>query len=129
MLETSGQILQLGELILRERFRGEQVECSRVCIFENRVQNRQVVAQRLPGRRRRNHHNIASFPDGFGGQGLVAVQPRDALFRKRLRKIGAHPIMYGRKPRFARRDMVHGGNYFAAMVALGELLHDFPDAR
>ena len=73
--------MQLGELVLRERLGGEQVQRARVRIFEHRVQDRQVVAQRFPGRRRRNHHNVAPLPDGFRGHGLVAVQLRDAFFR------------------------------------------------
>ena len=121
--------MQLGELILRERFGGEKVQRARVRIFQDRVQDRQVVAQRFSGSRRRNHDNVAPLPDGFRGHGLVAVQLRDAFFRIGVRQLRAHPFRHGRKLGLARRDMVHGGNDFAEAVALGELLDDFPDAR
>ena len=129
IVETRGQIVQLGELVLRERFGGEEVQRARVQIFKNRVQDRQVVAQRLPGRRRRNHHNVAPLPDSFRGHGLVAIQLRDAFFRIGVRQLGAHPFRHGRKPRIPRRNMVHGGNDFAEAVTLRELLDNFPDAR
>ena len=121
--------MQLGELILRQGLGRKQVQRARVRIFKDRVQHRQVVAQRLAGCRRRNHHNVASLPNGFRCQGLVAIQLRNAFFRINVRQLRAHPFRHGRKPSLARRDMVHGGNDFAAVVALGKLLDNFPDAR
>ena len=97
IVETRGQVVQLGELILRERFGREKVERARVRIFEDRVQDRQVVAQRFPGRRRRNHHNVAPLLDGFRGHGLVAIQLRDAFFR-----IGCAPVRGAPIPAWAQ---------------------------
>ena len=59
IVEARGQVVQLGKLILRERFGGEQVQRARVRIFQHRVQDRQVVAQRFSGGRRRDHHHVA----------------------------------------------------------------------
>ncbi len=41
------QIMQFGKLILRQRFGGKKVQRPRIRLFENFVQYRQVVAQRL----------------------------------------------------------------------------------
>jgi hypothetical protein len=46
-VEPLAQIVQLGQLVLRERLGREEVERACVGIFEHRVQDRQVVAKRL----------------------------------------------------------------------------------
>ena len=129
VIESRGQVVQLGELILRERLGGEEVQRARVRIFQHRVQDRQVVAQRFSGRRRRDDHHVASLPDACRSHGLVRIQLRDTFFRVGVSKLRAHPSRHGRKLRFPRRDLMHGGNDFAEAVALGELRDDFPDAR
>ena len=125
MVEARGQIMQFGQLILRQGFGGEQVQRARVRIFEHRVQHRQVVAQRFSGGRRRNHHNVATFFDGCRGHGLVAVQLRNAFFRIRGRKLRPHPFRHGRILGLARRDVMHGSNDFARSGRVRRIVRRF----
>ena len=67
--------------------------------------------------------------DDFRRRSLVAVEFGDALFGVGAGKFRADPIGHGREFGVARRDVVNGGQNFSAVVALGELLDDFTDAR
>ena len=128
VVEPLAQIVQFGELVLRQRLGGEKVEGARVGIFQHRVQDRQVVAERLAGGRGRDHHGIASGMYGRRSLGLVRIKLLDAFRAIGCRSAPAAPIPAWAPLRLARRDMVHGGDEFAGMVARGEMFDDLPDA-
>ena len=50
--------VELGELILRERFGGKQVQRATRRILQDRVKDRRVIAERLPGCRGRDDHDV-----------------------------------------------------------------------
>ena len=129
IVEPRGEIVQFGELILRERLGGEEIQRARVRIFQHGVQHRQVVAQRFSGSGRRDDDDVAPLMHGFGRRGLMAVQFGDALLRICAGKFRADPLGHGREFGVARRDVVHGSKNFSAVVALGQLLDDFTDTR
>src|SRR5207245_2882114 len=54
VLQALVQVVKFGELVLRESFRRKKIECAGIGIFENRVQNGQVVAERFSGSRGRD---------------------------------------------------------------------------
>ena len=78
--------LQLGELILRERFRREKIQRATGRIPKNRIQNRRVVAQRLARRRRRDDDDVPAGEGVIDGVGLMRVEPIDAARLKRPRQ-------------------------------------------
>ena len=61
-------VVQLGELVLRQRLGGKEIERARVGISKNRVQDRQVVAERLARRGRRDDDHILSRVHRFRGR-------------------------------------------------------------
>ena len=85
------EVVEFGELILRQRLGGKKIERARVGIFQNGVQDRQVVAQRLAGRGRRDDHDVLARVHRFRGGGLVCVRSANALRRVRGDQIGVHP--------------------------------------
>ena len=127
--ETRGKIVQLGKLILRERLGGEQVQRAHIWIVQHRIQDRQVVAKGLPGRRRRYDDNIALPANCFRSHRLVAVQTGGALCGVRSCQLCANPFRHGRELCFPCRDVVQGSDNFAKLIALRELLDDFSNAR
>ena len=72
------QRLQLCELVLGQRLGREQVEDAGLRTLDERLQRRQVVAERLARRRRRDHHDVAAGLDQLPHAGLVAEQLLDA---------------------------------------------------
>jgi len=52
--------VEFGKLILGERFGGEEVEGARVGVFENGVEDRQVVAERFSRSGRGDDHEVFS---------------------------------------------------------------------
>ena len=69
------QRVQLGELILRQCFRREQIQRARGGILEDGVQNRRVVAERLAGCSRRNRDDVAAAEHVLERFGLMGVEP------------------------------------------------------
>ena len=65
------ETLELPELILRERFRWKDVEGARGGILRDRVDDRKVVAEGLPARRRSDHDGVLSRVRGLQRVGLV----------------------------------------------------------
>ena len=103
VVQARGQVVQFGELILRQRLGGKEIQRARVRIFEHRVQDRQVVAKRFSRGRGRHHHDVAPVSNGLRGQGLVAVELRDAFVGIDASKLFAHPSGHGRKLGLAGR--------------------------
>jgi len=78
------QRLELGQLILGQGLRREQVEDAGLRLIEQRLQRRQVVAQRLAGRRGRDDHDVTAGLDEFPDACLVAEQLLDPPCAQRL---------------------------------------------
>ena len=70
-----GERVQLGELVLRQRLRGKEVQRARVRILEDAVEDRQVVAEGLARRGGRDHDRVAPGRRGVVRLALVRVEP------------------------------------------------------
>jgi len=73
-VHLAGQPLELGELVLGERFGREQVQGSRRGILRDRVEDRQVVAEGLARRGRCHHHDVLLLMRDVERRGLVRVE-------------------------------------------------------
>ena len=72
--DLAGQLVQLRHLVLRQRLGWEQVKRARGRVLQDRVEDRQVVAERLARGRRRGDDDVPAggdLPEGFG---LVGVE-------------------------------------------------------
>ena len=70
-VDVARKALELRELVLRERLRREEVESARRRILRDRVDDRQVVAERLAGRRRRDDDDVLARARRFECRGLM----------------------------------------------------------
>ena len=75
-------LLELGGLVLGQRLGREEVEGATARASEEGVEDRQVVAERLPARGRRDHDRVASGTHVVEGLPLVDVEPLDAAARQ-----------------------------------------------
>ena len=73
-----GELLELGELVLRERLRGKQIQNASVRLVQQRLQDRQVVAERLAGRGRCHDDNVVALLDERPRARLMRVQLGDS---------------------------------------------------
>ena len=75
-----GQLVQLGHLVLRQRLGRKEVERARRAVLQDRVEDRQVVAERLARRGRRGDDDVLAGGDALAGLGLMrcraGVRPR-----------------------------------------------------
>ena len=79
IFEARGEIVKLGQLILSQRFGGEEIERAGVSVFEDSIQDRQVVAERFAGGGGRDDYQIFAFAgDGCCG-GLMRIELFDAF--------------------------------------------------
>ena len=69
---------ELGHLVLAERLGREQEEGARGRIVDDRLEDRDGVAQRLARRRRGDDHDVVAGVDGLHRLGLVDVRTLDA---------------------------------------------------
>ena len=100
---------QLAHLVLRESLRREQIQ--RLRLFAHRcLQHRQVVAERLARRGRRDDNDVLAATDGIPGCALMAVKLLDPARTQRddqsWIKIGGE----GRVTRRLRRDAELAGD-------------------
>ena len=117
VVEARGEIVQLGELVLRERLGGEEVERARVRILEHGIQDRQVVAERLAGGRRRDHDEVFSGARKFRRGGLVRIELLDSLGAIGCGELGAHPGRHRPELRLARGNVFDGGEDLVRAIA------------
>ena len=111
-----GQLGDGPQLILREGFGGKQVEGLRLGIIEKRFRDRQVVAERLSARGRRDYHHVAPGADVLDGLDLVRVEPVDLeSLEIRKQRSGQRPLEVG-VTRLASRDDLRV-DYLVAIVA------------
>ena len=69
--------MQLGHLVLRQRLGRKEIERATRRIAQDRIEHRQVVAERLARRRRRRDDDVVSRRHVGKGFGLMAVELRD----------------------------------------------------
>ncbi len=128
IVKVRRQILKLGELILRERLGGEEVEGARVGVFKDRVEDREVVAERFSGGRRSNYDEVFSGPGKFSGGGLVGVEAVNPLGAIRCYQFRPHPGGHWAEIGIAGGKVFDRGEDFVAPVARCKrserLLHD-----
>jgi hypothetical protein len=75
---NAGQkILHAGELILCERFRGIEVQRPRLRIAQQRVQDRQIVAESLSACRRGDDADVRAAQGGIHRRALVQIETRE----------------------------------------------------
>ncbi len=70
--------LEFVQLILGQRLGGKQVKGAGVGIFNQALENRQVVAKRLAAGSRSDHHDVLAFQAQLERLRLVRIQARDA---------------------------------------------------
>ena len=128
MIEPCRKIVQLGKLILRESLGGEEIQRACVRIFQNCVQNGQVVAEGFARSRGSDNDGISPRMYSRRRGSLMAIELSNALLSVDGGEIPAHPLRHWRKLCVARRDMVHGGEYLARAIARHKLFDDFADA-
>ena len=128
VVEARVEVVQFGELVLREGFGREKIDGAGVGIFEDRVQDRQVVAERFAGGRRRDDDDVFSGVDGFGGSGLVGVGLVDFFGLVGGLEVGMQPRGEVGVLGFSGGEVAHGGEDFAARVAFGEGFEHLADA-
>ena len=68
------QLVQLGHLILRQRLGRKEVQRARRAVLQDRVEDRQVVAERLARGRRSGDDDVLAGDDALIGLGLVRVE-------------------------------------------------------
>src|SRR2546422_5344787 len=73
-----GELFQLGQLVLGERLRRKDVERARVGLVHDRLEHRQVVAERLARRRRRDDDDVASGLHELPRARVMTVELLDA---------------------------------------------------
>ena len=78
LIDVLRQLVQLGELILRERLGRKQIQRARRRIRQDLAQDRRVVAERLARRGRRGDDDVAPGERVLDGCGLVRVELVDA---------------------------------------------------
>jgi hypothetical protein len=87
---------ELGQLVLSQGLGGKEIEGGRVDpvgarrVGEETLEHRQIVAQRLPTSRGRNHHHVLALQRGLYRSGLVKVELLDAALPEGLSQPGVN---------------------------------------
>ena len=79
IVEAGIEVVEFGELILRQGFGGEEVEGAGVGVFEDGVDDREVVAKGFAGGGGSDDDYIFFGVDGVCGFGLVGVGTGDSF--------------------------------------------------
>jgi len=116
VVQPFGEILQLSQLILSQRFRRKQVQGASVGILQHRVQNRQVVAERLARSRRRNHNYVLAIMYQVGGGRLVRLQVADSFILIGLSQGTCNPGRHGAKLGLSGRNLPYRGEHLFLAV-------------
>ena len=95
---------ELGDLVLPESLGGEEQECPRGGVVRDRLQDRQGIAERLAGRGRRDHDDVAPLAHRSHGLRLVAVQLRDPARGEAVAQARVQPVGHRPEDRVPRRD-------------------------
>ena len=125
VVEARRQIVEFGELVLRERLGGEEVQRARIGIFENGVQDGQVVAESFARSGRRDDHEIFSRARQLRRGGLMRIKLVDALGAIGGGKFRPHPGGHRAELRLARGNVFDGGDDFVGAITGGESAQRF----
>src|SRR5580658_10687482 len=79
VIETLVEIVKLRQLVLRQSFGGEKIQRASVYVFQDRIQDWQVVAKRFSGSRWSDHNHVLTCVDSFGSDGLMRVKLSNTL--------------------------------------------------
>ncbi len=104
-VRRAGQPREFRDLVLPECLRREQEERPRGRIVGDRLQHRDGVAERLPGRGRRDDDDVVSGVDGLDGVGLVGVEPVDPARCEPVPDAWVQPRWVGAIDRIPGRDV------------------------
>ena len=120
--------LELAELILGERLRREDVERARGRVLRDRVDDRQVVAQRLAARGRGDDDGVLAGVRGLERVGLVRVKREDAPASQRRRDPAVQPSRELRVARATRRDALPARDHLLELGIAPECVEDLLEA-
>jgi len=99
---TTAELPQATQLILSQRLGGEEIERPRGRLRQDRLQHRQVVAQRLAAGSAGDYNQVAAGARRVDRLSLVAEEPFDALTAQAGLQIGvqrrAECAIFGRAP-------------------------------
>ena len=119
------QLVQLGNLIRRQRLCRKEIQRSRIAVFQNGVQHRQIVAHCFAGSRRRNHADIPALRHAVKRFTLMRIELIHAPCGQHRRQAAIQRFGKRRKARFfcrkgfPMRDIFHkGGRSFQAVNQL-----------
>jgi hypothetical protein len=124
-----GELLQLRELVLRERLRREEIERARVRLVHERLQHGQVVAERLAGRGRGDHDDMAPRLHDLPCACLVAIELLDAARAQRLDDPRIHRGRKRRVDGLARGEVTRGGDAGARRGGDQQIVQDLAEHR
>ena len=96
-LHLADQAVDLVHLVLGEGLGREEVEGAGLRLFEDLLEDREVVAEGLAARRRGDEDDALPLPDQIHGLCLVAVELTDAAGREDLPQGGVDPLRVFRK--------------------------------
>ena len=105
--EDLHELVQLGELILRERLRRKEIQRARRVIRQDRTQNRRVIAERLARRGRRDDDGVAAGEGVFDRRGLMRVELARCRACEAPRPAADRPPPASRVLRDDRRQPAH----------------------
>ena len=88
LVHVADELVQLGELVLRERLGRKQIQGAARRVRQDRVERGRVVTQRLARRGRRRHDEVAAGERELEGRGLVRVELCDAARFERRAQTG-----------------------------------------
>ena len=98
------QLMELGQLILRQRFRRKEIQRSRRRVAQDAVENRRVVTEGLARRRRRDDDGVPAGERVVDGLGLVKVELVDPAHAERVLEAGIESVRKRREDRRCRRE-------------------------
>ena len=105
------QAVQLGELVLGQGLGREQVQGARVRVLEDRVQDGQVVAERLARRGGSDHDRVASGARRVVGLALVRVRTLDPAAQEHVAQAGIEVVRKVGVPRLLRGKAAERGQH------------------
>ena len=108
-LHLADEAVQLGQLVLGQRFGGKQIQGACFRIAEHRLEDGQVVAGGLAGGRRGDNHQVFAGQCETGRLRLMGVQPGDAAGRQRLPQPQVEALREARVASLASRHRVIEG--------------------
>ena len=120
--------LKLGELILGERLRREDVERAGRRILRDRVDDRKVVAEGLAARGRGDDDGVLSGVGGLERVGLVGVEREDPAPPERRRDAAVEPGGVLRVARASRRNAFPPRDHLAEVRVARERVEDLLEA-